>query len=237
MRACAEEQVAAQAIAVDPSRWRSYASHEVELLIRNFGAWDPVTGKVSRSALWDLARRARGAEGQERSKLADALLWSSLAWGQGKTYRLARKRSFALLGAPAGLAVRLFDQAQLPASAEELFNSLHWPSSPARVKYWGPNFYTKFFYFAAPRTAPAAHLIVDQQVRQTLAALKDPRVGKIHAAPGGFGWHSYNASVRLMNLLSQEWGVRPDDVEFAAFGLGRPKPSVDRAARPSDVGH
>lgn len=214
-----EQMVEAQRLPVDPARWGAHANPAVEALIRSSGAWDAESGKVSRQALWDLAERTRKASGQERSELATALLWTSLAWGEGNDYRHARKLSFALMGAPSSLALSVFDQAQNPEGAEALFTSLHGPSSSAKVRYWGPDIFTKFLYFSAPRTTPATHLIVDQRVREVLAARKDSRVGLIHAAPGGYGWHSYNASVTLINQLAQEWKVRPDDVEYAAFRL------------------
>ncbi|RKW70121.1 8-oxoguanine DNA glycosylase OGG fold protein [Galactobacter caseinivorans] len=214
-----ELMVQAQRLPVDPARWGAHANETVEALIRDSGAWDAESGKVSRQALWDLAERTRNSAGQERADLANALLWTALAWGEGNDYRHARKLSFALMGAPRDLARSVFDQAQNPEGAEALFTSLHGPSSSAKVRYWGPDIFTKFLYFSAPRTNPATHLIVDQRVREVLAARKDPRVGMIHAAPGGFGWHSYNASVTLMNQLAQEWKVRPDDVEYAAFRL------------------
>jgi len=207
-----------KAIKVDPQRWAKYAGENVAALIEGSSAWDAQSRSVSRQALWALADLARNSEGADRSRLAREVLWVSLAWGHGTTYRLARKRAQALLECPDDLAVRIFGRAQDPDAAEALFDSLR--HGDDRVKYWGPNFFTKFLYFSAPRTSPAAHLIVDVRVRSTLAGLGEPESSNIHSAAGGFGARTYGASLALMNRFAIEWDVAPDAVEYAAFTLG-----------------
>lgn len=210
-------------IAVDPERWGALASRQVQALIEGGGAYSAAEKSISRHALWELAKRTRQAEGADRAVLARALLWSSLAWGHGTTYRLAKKRSEQLIAQCDDFALTIFDAAQRPLDAdrESLFQSLRRAEGAHRVKFWGPNFFSKFLYFSAPRTTPATHLIVDQRVRATLATIRHPRVGPIHAAQGGYGWVSYDACVLLLNLLANEWGICPDDVEFAAFSMHR----------------
>ncbi|WP_407673035.1 8-oxoguanine DNA glycosylase OGG fold protein [Paenarthrobacter nicotinovorans] len=106
-----------------------------------------------------------------------------------------------------------------PKAAFLLFN----PGRPA-LKYWGPNFFTKYLYFAGGGDLRHPSLIVDARVLATLYRTTGNTAFRPRST--SYSATSYLAACEVMQkwadeLSSPERQVGADEVERWAFNAGR----------------
>jgi hypothetical protein len=101
-------------------------------------------GLISRGGLFRLARHAQE---DETGTAALHLFWQCLAWGTGNSHRNTPGRIASVAANEEQAALLLRDAARLAVTDPEgAFLKLQ-PNRPA-LKSWGPNFFTKYLYFA-----------------------------------------------------------------------------------------
>lgn len=213
------------------SHTREQAVHEQSIDV-SVGWWNqpdralrggPVTGgggttgqqPITRAHIFSLADAALESETG-----ALRLLWHSLAWGTGRRHRNNKRRIASVLADDEGAGVL-----QLAASASrhdpvEAFTILR-TGRRNRFSWLGPNFSTKYLYFAGGGRPDHPCLIVDQFVRATLYRETDDRrfrhisqYSVNHYAETLEQLNSYAQAAS--NLLGRE--VAGDEVERWAFG-------------------
>ncbi|MFD2364043.1 MULTISPECIES: hypothetical protein [unclassified Arthrobacter] len=178
------------------------------------------TGLISRGGLFKLARRARE---DETGRAACHLFWQSLAWGTGNSHRNTPGRITSVSSNEEQTAVLLRDSARLAVtSPEQAFLQLQ-PNRPA-LKSWGPNFFTKYLYFAGGGAIDHSSLIVDARVLGTLAEITDKP--SLRPRYTNYSVSTYSAACAVMRtwaeeLSSPERTVGADEVERWAFEAGR----------------
>jgi hypothetical protein len=177
-------------------------------------------GLVSRGGLF---RLAGDAQGDETGVAALHLFWQSLAWGTGNSHRNTPGR-IASVAANEEYAARLLREAALLAATdpEAAFLKLQ-PKRPA-LKSWGPNFFTKYLYFAGGGALDHPSLIVDARVLATLGEATGNPLFRPRYTNYSVG--AYLAACDVMGtwareLSSQERTVGADEVERWAFDAGR----------------
>lgn len=115
----------------------------------------------------DLFALAEGAVSDKSGTQAQSLLWHTLAWGTGLKHRNNKRRIKSVLQKSDG-ALLLRDAAvasrEDPAAAFRMLRSGRRNSFP----WLGPNFFTKYLYFAGGGTPDHPSLIVDQFLRAAL---------------------------------------------------------------------
>jgi hypothetical protein len=172
-------------------------------------------GRISRGSLFDMGDAALKDESGDS---ALRLLWHTLAWGSGSNHRNSPRRIAAIAALPAS-GILLKQVAEMSSSDPKSTFLLMQPRGNA-VKYLGPNFFTKFMYFAGGGAADHACLIVDNRVLRTL----DRVTGQKEFSPGttNYGWKTYVAALEQMKSWSEKLStgsrtVGPDEVERWAF--------------------
>lgn len=181
---------------------------------------DLESGLISRGGLFQLARQARE---DETGHGACHLFWQSLAWGTGNSHRNTPGRIKSVSSNEEQTAVLLRDSARLAVkNPEQAFLKLQ-PNRPA-LKSWGPNFFTKYLYFAGGGTIDHPSLIVDARVLATLAEI----TGKpgLRARYTNYSVNTYSSACSVMRTWAEELSspdrtVGADEVERWAFEAGK----------------
>ncbi|TNC16611.1 hypothetical protein FHE66_14640 [Georgenia sp. 311] len=154
------------------------------------------------------------------------LLWHSLAWGTGQRHRNNKRRITSVLAADDAPRVLMLAAATSRRDPAEAFAILR-PGGRNRFSWLGPNFFTKYLYFAGGGSPDHPCMIVDQFVRETLGqATGDVRFGYISQ----YSVTHYVETLEQLNLYARAAGdllareVAGDEVERWAFGarLGTP---------------
>lgn len=177
-------------------------------------------GFISRGGLFRLASQARE---DVTGVAALHLFWQSLAWGTGSSHRNTPGRIASITADRDGAGRLLRDAARLaPTDAGAAFRMLQ-PNRPA-LKSWGPNFFTKYLYFAGAGSLDHPSLIVDARVLATLAATTKNSVFQPRNTNYSVG--TYVAACDLMRkwadqLSTSERTVGADEVERWAFDAGK----------------
>lgn len=172
-------------------------------------------GVISRASLFSFAD---SAVQDESGASALRLLWHTLAWGSGSNHRNSQRRISSVGALPDPGAFFLL-AAQLSRSDPKAAFLTFQPRGNA-VKYLGPNFFTKFMYFAGGGKLDHRCLIVDNRVLKTLHRV----TGQALFQPGttNYGWKTYLAALHQMELWAERLSttsrtVAPDEVERWAF--------------------
>lgn len=170
-----EDAVVSHAVQVKPSWWMKDGREMlpgVPLHTSDNGGQH----SISRAQLFALADNAIA---DESGAGALALLWHTLAWGGGTKHRNHRHRIRSVIehdDGPGQLRAAAKLSRKDPAGAFELLrgrrrNTFGW---------LGPNFFSKYLYFAGGGDPAHPCLIVDQFVRATLhEQTKDPRFAHV----------------------------------------------------------
>ena len=181
---------------------------------------DTELGLISRGGLFSLARDARE---DESGTAALHLFWQSLAWGTGNSHRNTPGRIASVAANEEQAALLLRDAAGLAATDPEAAFLKLQPRRPA-LKSWGPNFFTKYLYFAGGGALDHPSLIVDARVLATL----NETTGDMAFRPRytNYSVATYVAACNIMRtwaaeLSSQERRVGADEVERWAFDAGK----------------
>lgn len=177
-------------------------------------------GLISRGGLFRLARHAQE---DESGTAALHLFWQSLAWGTGNSHRNTPGRIASVAANEGQAALLLRDAARLAVTDPEAAFLKLQPNRPA-LKSWGPNFFTKYLYFAGGGSLDHPSLIVDARV---LATLKET-TGNLAFRPRytNYSVSTYLAACDVMQtwanqLSSQQRTVGADEVERWAFDAGQ----------------
>lgn len=171
------------------------------------------TAHISRADLFGMAEAAL-ADGEGALRL----LWHSLVWGSGNNHRNDTRRIASVRAEPQEVGEVLCHAARTsrtdPVAA---FNHLR-PGQNA-VKQLGPNFFTKFLYFAGGGDPGHRALIVDRWVRETLhrETQRTEFLGR-----GNYGPATYLAAIEQLQAWAKavstpERTVAADEVERWAF--------------------
>lgn len=185
---------------------------------RNDGETD--RGIISRGDLFKLAPVARD---DESGIAALRLFWRTLAWGTGSAHRNTRGRIRSIEADPSAAGLLLRDAARKSVTDARSAFSLLRPSRNA-IKHLGPNFFSKFLYFAASGALEHPCLIVDKRVLTTL--FRETRLAVFLPRTTNYGASVYEQALTVMQLWagelsSPERTVGADEVERWAFAAGR----------------
>lgn len=174
-------------------------------------------GRISRGSLFAMADAACEDESNDA---AYALLWNTLAWGTGSSHRNTKQRIASVERDVSGIGSALRRAASLSRSdPEAAFGTLQ-PNRPL-IKSLGPNFFTKYLYFAGAGNPMHRCLIVDKRVLATLSRYTEEPLTPKYGS--GYGYKTYSAAVKLMvdwaeQLSTEERQVGYDEIERWAFG-------------------
>ncbi|MFF1254955.1 hypothetical protein ACFVYC_21005 [Pseudarthrobacter sp. NPDC058329] len=177
-------------------------------------------GLISRGGLFGLAAAARE---DESGVAALHLFWQSLAWGTGTNHRNTPGRIASINAAPIRAASLLRNAAQLAVHDPKAAFLLLQPGRYPALKSWGPNFFTKYLYFAGAGAVGHPSLIVDARVLATL--FKETGKPVFQPRSTNYPVGTYLAAIEVMKawaaeLSSAERTVGADEVERWAFGAG-----------------
>ncbi|WP_427174316.1 hypothetical protein [Arthrobacter sp. 92] len=185
----------------------------------------PVAGADGREDWIDrghLFAMAQAARDDETGGSALQLLWSTLAWGTGTNHRNSPRRIASIEARPDHAGLLLRDAARLSVTDPRGAFLLLQPGRNA-IGFLGPNFFTKFLYFAGGGEPSHPCLIVDNRVLVSLFR----ETGNSDFAPRttNYGVEVYESALSQM----VEWAeglshagrtVGPDEVERWAFSAG-----------------
>lgn len=176
-------------------------------------------GIISRGSLFAMADAACEDESNEA---AYALLWHTLAWGTGTNHRNTSQRIASVTHDVQGIGDALRRAAIASRmDPETAFRTLQ-PFKPL-IKSLGPNFFTKYLYFAGAGNPEHRCLIVDKRVLATLSRYTEEPLTPKNGS--GYGYKTYSTAIGLMadwagQLSTAERHVGFDEVERWAFKVG-----------------
>ncbi|MFF5793795.1 hypothetical protein ACFY5D_17250 [Paeniglutamicibacter sp. NPDC012692] len=177
-------------------------------------------GRITRGSLFAMAD---GACTDESAEAAYALLWHVLAWGTGTSHRNTTKRVASIERNVAGIGEGLRRAAILSRTdPQAAFRTLQ-PHKPL-VGSLGPNFFTKYLYFAGAGNIEHPCLIVDKRVLATLSRSTEEPLTPKHGS--GYGYRTYSAANNMMSewarqLSTPDRQIGFDEVERWAFKVGK----------------
>lgn len=181
---------------------------------------DTTRGRISRGSLFAMAEAA----GQdETNESAYVLFWHSLAWGTGTNHRNTTQRIASVEQDAPKIGGGLRRAALLSRTdPEAAFKTLQ-PFRPL-IGSLGPNFFTKYLYFAGAGILEHPCLIVDKRVLATLSRYTDEPLTPKHGS--GYGYRTYSAAIELMTdwarqLTTPGRQIGFDEVEKWAFNVGK----------------
>lgn len=195
--------------------WNSRIEHLPGAPIRGLDG-DAERGHISRGSVFSMADAACEDESNDA---AYALFWHTLAWGTGSSHRNTQQRiaSVELDVSTIGAALRhaAILSRKNPGAA---FRTLQ-PGRPL-IKWLGPNFFTKFLYFAGAGNPEHRCLIVDKRVLATLSRYTDKPLSPKHGS--GYSYKTYSTAIDLMvdwatQVSTTERQIGFDEVERWAF--------------------
>lgn len=104
-----------------------------------------------------------------------------------------------------------------------------------KVPHWGPAFFTKFLYFAAPPGVIGGPLILDNQIAWMLTQIT-PMEHLLVRRNRSQRWTGYRYGVYLawMAMMSEQLQVRPDFLEYALFEEAKRRRQRRQQAGPAD---
>jgi hypothetical protein len=176
-------------------------------------------GHINRGYLFSLAAAARE---DESGASALRLLWHSLAWGTGDKHRNSPRRIASVETNPSGTALLLRTAARRSAADPRSAFQLLKPRDNA-IGSLGPNFFSKFLYFAGGGAVDHACLIVDARVLRSLH--RETRRPVFAPKSTNYGPGVYEAALGVMGVWAEELSgpertVGADEVERWAFETG-----------------
>ncbi|POH73455.1 8-oxoguanine DNA glycosylase OGG fold protein [Arthrobacter glacialis] len=195
--------------------WNSHIGHLPGVPVRGIGG-DTERGRVSRGSLFAMADPACEDESYEA---AYALLWHTLAWGTGSSHRNTKQGIASVEQDVSGIGSALRLAASLSRTDPEAdFRTLQ-PNRPL-IKSLGPNFFTKYLYFAGAGNPEHRCLIVDNRVLATLSRYTEEPLTPKHGS--GYGYKTYSTAIELMvdwatQLSTTDRQVGFDEIERWAF--------------------
>lgn len=175
---------------------------------------------LSRQSLFTLAEQIS----DDRTGVAAVqLLWHTLAWGTGPSQRGNAKRITTVTADLPRNRELLWEAAVASRSDSSAAFQLLRAKNRNTISYLGPNFFTKFLYFAGGGNPQHPCVIVDARVRGRLYRATE-KSDRRFAARSQYGVSDYTAALECMRSWAEEATTlvgRPvavDEVERWAFG-------------------
>lgn len=192
-------------------------------------------GFVSRGGLFRLAGPAMD---DESGVGALHLFWQSLAWGTGNGHRNTPGRIASVTAAPMRAGRLLRDAARLAVNNPESAFLLLQPGRCPALKSWGPNFFTKFLYFAGAGAVDHPSVIVDARVLATVLAETGNPVFRPRST--NYAVDTYLEAHDTLKTWAKELStpdrvVGADEAERWAFDEGRRRRKRRAAVAPSSL--
>lgn len=213
-----EEVIQQHSVGIGAEWWNNQKGSVPELPLQH----SIVDGRprLSRGEIFEFAEPIKTVhDGSE----AIRLLWHVLAWGTGPTQRGNAQRIKGVL-TDLESNKRLLAEAAIisredPISAFKLFR----PGDSNVISHLGPNFFTKYLYFAGAGHAEHPSIIIDKRVRATLYEVsnkKDERFAPLSQYSASHYGHALETITSWANDASGKLGrpVAIDEVERWAFG-------------------
>ncbi len=197
------------------SLWNNRIGHLPGAPVRGING-DTERGIISRGSLFAMADAACEDKSNEA---AYALLWHTLVWGTGTNHRNTPQRIASVEQDVPGIGDALRRAAIASRQdPETAFRTLQ-PLRPL-IRSLGPNFFTKYLYFAGAGNLEHRCLIVDKRVLATLSRYTDEPLTPKNGS--GYGYNTYSTAIGLMaewagQLSTAERRVGFDEVERWAF--------------------
>ncbi|MBT2522759.1 hypothetical protein [Arthrobacter sp. ISL-28] len=173
-------------------------------------------GLIDRGRLFSMAADARD---DESGRSAFRLLWHSLAWGTGSNHRNTTRRIHSVEKKPDKIGCLLQKAAKLSITDPEQAFLTFQPRANA-IGSLGPNFFTKYLYFAGEGHLSHPCLIVDNRVLATLHHYTPWPVFTPNST--NYTFSTYEAALYVMGAWAKELSmatrtVGADEVERWAF--------------------
>lgn len=198
--------------------WNSRMGHLPGAPVRGIGGHSEL-GVISRGSLFALADAACDDHSNEA---AYALFWHALVWGTGSNHRNTTQRIASVEQDVSGIGGALRRAAVASRKDPEAAFTTFQPFRPL-IGWLGPNFFTKYLYFAGAGNPEHRCLIVDKRVLATLSRHTDTPLTPKYGT--GYGYKTYSTAIGLMadwaaQLSTAERQVGFDEVERWAFKVG-----------------
>ena|SRR5690625_1570350 len=171
----------------------------------------------------DVFKLAKLIKTESDGTAALRLLWHVLAWGTGRTQRNNSQRIKAVME-DLETAKQLLAEAAITSrhdalEAFKLFRSGH----SNAIGHLGPNFFTKYLYFAGAGNSTHPCIIVDAQVRATLYSVsnkEDKRFAPLSQYSASHYQEALECITNWAEDAAKELGrpVAIDEIERWAFG-------------------
>lgn len=186
----------------------------------------PLTGGPSRLGKVHIDRgqiftMADAAVTDSTGTAALKMLWHALAWGSDQRNYNNPGRIASIAKDPVAAGQLLHKAAKASrVDPEKAFMLLHPKPGKNAISSLGPNFSTKFLYFAGAGRVDHPCLIVDKRV---MAELHRRTEDSVFLPPGtNYGFFRYEAALAQMTAWAREAStaermVAPDEVEMWAF--------------------
>lgn len=173
-------------------------------------------GWISRRSLFDLATDAHR---DESGTGALRLFWHTLVWGTGSSHRNSSRRIRSVEADPQQICRLLRDAARLAVTdPREAF--LKFQPRGNAIKSLGPNFFTKYLYFAGGGEISHSCPIVDNRGLTTLHGETQLPAFKLKTT--NYEFRTYDAAIETMSswahdVSTSDRTVGVDEVERWAF--------------------
>jgi len=212
-----------QTIEWRPSAWRSHFPEHKELI--NHLAGNPATEKaaIKRSSIYESAKRAIGA--QQQGIGAHQAFITIMIWGRGLDNRgpALTKRMTKMKDFDSTLADIIRRSSAPECTHADAFLSLFERGRP-RIRGLGVSFGTKLIHAFSDGQSESPALVYDDLVKRALRALRKSGVDGVPDAPSPWRFmkaREYADYCEWSAEHASKWDVKPRDVEFALFLLGR----------------
>lgn len=173
-------------------------------------------GWIDRGHLFSMAADARD---DESGRSALRLLWHTLVWGTGSNHRNTPRRIQSVEEKPDTVGCLLQKAAKLSVTDPRNAFLTFQPRGNA-IGSLGPNFFTKYLYFAGEGHLSHPCLIVDNRVLATLHHYTEWPAFKPQTT--NYGFSTYEAALHVMGVWAEELSIATrtiggDEVERWAF--------------------
>lgn len=177
------------------------------------------TDRIDRRLLFGLASDAASDESGEA---ALRLFWHAMAWGSGTNHRNSPRVISSVARNPHA-AAKLLTRSALASLKDPRSAFLLLRPRGNAISSLGPNFFTKYLYFAGGGTLEHPSLIVDKRVLKSLHRETERAVFKPRST--NYGASTYEAAISQMAswataLSTAERKIGFDEVERWAFATG-----------------
>lgn len=205
-----------------PPAWRSNFPEHIELINQLAGGPSAETAEIKRSSIYESAKHAIGAE--QQAPAARKAFITIMIWGRGPdnrgpalTKKMMESKDFDKTLAE---IIRVSSSSETHSDA---FLSL-FARGRSRIRGLGISFGTKLIHAFSDDQSDSPALVYDDLVKRALRALREGGVDGVPDAPSPWRFmraRQYADYCEWSAEHASDWNVKPRDVEFALFQLGR----------------